>query len=63
VTLTKEEIACAEEAARKLHELLAEMIAHSTDYDVERVLKRSEAEAMDLRHNLAVVKRLLSDPK
>jgi len=61
MSLTKEDISEAEEAARRLHELLARLIDHCTDYDVERVLKRSEAETMDLRHNLSLVKRLLSD--
>ena len=60
MALTKDQISKVEEAARKLHELLAQLIENCTDYDVERVLKRSEAEAMDLRHNLSLVKRLLS---
>lgn len=63
MSLTKDQITQVEEAARKLHELLADLIELCTDYDVERVLKRSEAETMDLRHNLSLVKRLLSDPK
>jgi len=60
MTLTKDQIQQVEKAARKLHELLARLIEHCTDYDVERVLKRSEAEAMDLRHNLSMVRRLIS---
>lgn len=58
--ITKEQIGKVEETAKKLHELLADLIESNSDYDVERVLKRSEAEAMDLRHNLSLVKRLLS---
>ena len=63
MTLTRDQISQVQEAARKLHELLARLIENCTDYDVERVLKRSEAEAMDLRHNLSLVKLLLAgDP-
>lgn len=63
MTITNDQIGKVEEAAKHLHELLADLIEHCTDYDVERVLKRSEAEAMDLRHNLSLVKRLLSGSK
>jgi hypothetical protein len=61
MSLTRDQIAEVEAAAQNLHELLARLIERCTDYDVERVLKRSEAEAMDLRHNLSLVRRLLSD--
>lgn len=60
MSLTKDQISQVEEAARKLHELLARLIENCTDYDVERVLKRSEAETMDLRHNLSLVRRLIA---
>jgi hypothetical protein len=57
--LTPTDIEQAEELAGKLHRLLEQLVEKSSDYDVARVLKKSEAELMDLRHNLAVVKRLL----
>jgi hypothetical protein len=63
MTLTKDRINEVEAAAQNLHELLARLIEDCSDYDVERVLKRSEAEAMDLRHNLSLVRRLLSDTR
>jgi hypothetical protein len=50
----------AEKLATELHELLERLVEKSSDYDIARVLKKSEAELMDMRHNLAVVKRLLS---
>jgi hypothetical protein len=61
MNLSKDQIAEVENKARELHELLARLIESCSDYDVGRVLKRSEAEMMDLRHNLTLVKRLLSD--
>jgi hypothetical protein len=57
----EKEIARAEVLATELHELLGQLVEQSRDYDVERLLKRSEAELMDLRHNLSLVERLLQD--
>jgi hypothetical protein len=57
----EKEIARAEALATELHELLGHLVERSHDYDVERLLKRSEAELMDLRHNLALVERLLQE--
>ena len=49
----------AEKLAQELHDLLQKLVHEAKDYDTERVLKRSEAELMDLRHNLSLVKRLM----
>jgi len=57
----KEGITKAEALAEELHALLGRLVKVSEDYDVERVLKRSEAELMDLRHNLSLVQRLLQE--
>ena len=58
--LTPAEIEVAEARAAELHRLLEHLVELSSDYDIARVLKKSEAELMDLRHNLAVVRRLLN---
>ena len=60
---SKRDIARAEELARELHAILEKLIESSEDYDVTRVLKRSEAELMDLRHNLSLVGRLHPEPE
>ena len=57
----KEGITKAETLAEELHTLLGRLVKVSDDYDIERVLKRSEAELMDLRHNLSLVQRLLQE--
>lgn len=59
----KDGITKAEALAEELHELLGRLVKVSGDYDIDRVLKRSEADLMDLRHNLSLVQRLLQDSK
>ena len=59
--ISKEQITRAEEVAESLQAILAHLIEDCSDYDIERVLKRSEAEAMDLRHNLSLVRRLITE--
>ena len=53
----------AEALAEELHALLGQLVEMSGDYDIERILKRSEAELMDLRHNLSLVQRLFQDSR
>jgi cob(I)alamin adenosyltransferase len=59
----KEGITKAEALANELHALLGKLVKVSRDYDIDRILKRSEAELMDLRHNLAMVQRLIQESK
>ena len=59
----KDGITKAEALAEELHTLLGRLVKVSGDYDIDRVLKRSEADLMDLRHNLSLVQRLLQDSK
>jgi len=54
-------VARAEKLAAELHDLLQDLLEEAKDYDIGRVLKRSEAELMDLRHNLSLVRRLLKE--
>lgn len=55
---TKDNIAQADQLAADLHKTLVDLISSSNDLDIQRILKRSEAEIMDLRHNLSLVRRL-----
>jgi cob(I)alamin adenosyltransferase len=57
----KDGITKAEALAEELHSLLGRLVKVAEDYDINRVLKRSEAELMDLRHNLSLVQRLLQE--
>jgi len=59
----KDGITKAETLAEELHALLGKLVKVSKDYDIDRILKRSEAELMDLRHNLAMVQRLIQESK
>jgi len=52
------EVKRADELASELQRAIETMISRADDYDIERILKRSEAELMDLRHNLSLVQRL-----
>jgi len=61
MTISSDDIARAEKLAEELHDLTAAMISESSDYDATRLLKRSEAELMDLRHNLSLIQRLLTE--
>jgi len=57
--VTMEDVKRAEALAEELHSVMGSLVEKSKDYDIARILKRSEAELMDLRHNLSMVRRLL----
>ena len=61
MTTFPKHVARAEQLAAELHRLLQGLLEEAKDYDIGRVLKRSEAELMDLRHNLSLVRRLLKE--
>jgi len=63
MTISAHDISRAEALAEELHEMTAALINQSEDYDTSRLLKRSEAELMDLRHNLSLIRRLVADRK
>ncbi len=50
----KEIIAATEKAAREVREL----IAQTSDYDLQRLLKKVDAELSDTLHDLAIAVRL-----
>ena len=57
--VTLDDVRRAEALAEELQSLMGSLVENSKDYDIARTLKRSEAELMDLRHNLSMVRRLL----
>lgn len=61
MTKLNDHINAADKLADELHRTLKTMIESTKDYDIQRILKRSEAEVMDLRHNLSLVRRLEGD--
>jgi hypothetical protein len=38
---------------------IASLVADSPDYDLQRLLKKIDADLMDVRHNLNLAKRLI----
>ena len=46
------------EETRKLEKYVKELIREIEDYDLERLLKKIDAELMDVQHNLVLAKRL-----
>jgi hypothetical protein len=53
-----EKIDQALEKARLLEKSIKEIIREIEDYDLERLLKKVDAECMDIQHNLVLAKRL-----
>jgi hypothetical protein len=46
------------ERANRLEKSVKQLIRETEDYDLERLLKKIDAELMDVQHNLALAKRL-----
>ena len=44
-------------------ELLGELIQEAKDYDLERLLKKVDAELIDARHNLVLARKKVKDKK
>jgi hypothetical protein len=47
------------EDVTKLEKSIQELIREIEDYDLERLLKKIDAELMDVQHNLILAKRLV----
>ena len=43
--------------------LLGELIQEAKDYDLERLLKKVDAELIDARHNLVLARKRVKDKK
>ena len=55
---TAGKISQALKKASLLEKAIKEIIREIDDYDLERLLKKIDAECIDLRHNLSLAKRL-----
>jgi len=47
------------EEAEKLESSIQELLREIKDYDLERLLKKIDAELMDVQHNLILARRLV----
>lgn len=57
-----EKIDQALEKVSLLEKVVKEIIREIDDYDLERLLKKVDAECMDIQHNLSLAKRLAEGP-
>jgi hypothetical protein len=48
----------ASRKASQLEKLIKEILREMDDYDLERLLKKADAECLDVQHNLALAERL-----
>ena len=55
---TSEMLNQALENASQLEKLVKQIIREVDDYDLQRLLKKVDAEFMDVRHNLTIARRL-----
>jgi hypothetical protein len=60
---TSEKIAQVLEVAGSLERDIKELLREIEDYDLERLLKKIDAESMDIKHNLTLAKRLAEGSK
>ncbi|HEX7401600.1 MAG TPA: hypothetical protein VF369_05415, partial [candidate division Zixibacteria bacterium] len=51
------------ETISQLEKNIKEIIREVDDYDLKRLLKKIDAECMDLHHNITVAKRLVGGDK
>ncbi len=54
-----EKLTEAAELAQKIGEYMKEIQQDISDYDLSRMLKKVEAEVIDLQHNLSIAVRLM----
>jgi hypothetical protein len=60
---TSEKLSKSPEMANLLEKTVKEIIREVDDYDLERLLKKIDAECMDLHHNISLAKRLAEGVK
>ena len=60
---TSEKLNRAHEMVTLLEKTVKEIIREVEDYDLERLLKKIDAECMDLHHNISVARRLAAETK
>ena len=57
----KEKLERAMDLSRELARVVGRLVDATSDYDLERLLKKIEAEVMDIQHNLALACRISED--
>lgn len=60
---TLEKLNRAHEMVALLEKTVKEIIREVEDYDLKRLLKKIDAECMDLHHNISVARRLAAETK
>jgi hypothetical protein len=60
---TLEKLNRAHEMVAQLEKTIKEIIREVEDYDLERLMKKIDAECMDLHHNISVARRLAAETK
>ena len=56
--MEKTRLAKAKALSRELADEINELVTETSDYDLERLLKKIEAEIMDIQHNLKLAIRI-----
>ncbi len=54
----KESLESARELSRELAQRIGRLVDATSDYDLERLLKKIEAQVMDIQHNLNLACRI-----
>ncbi|MFH1337239.1 MAG: hypothetical protein ABII96_12055 [Candidatus Zixiibacteriota bacterium] len=60
---TSDKLGKSLETINLLEKNIKEIIREVDDYDLKRLLKKIDAECMDLHHNITVAKRLAGEDK
>jgi len=59
----KERLEITRKLAQDLAAQIKELVGSTSDYDLERLLKKIEAQVMDIQHNLTLASRIADDNK
>lgn len=59
----KEKLETARELSEELGRRIKSLVSGTSDYDLERLLKKIEAQVMDIQHNLKLACRIMGDDK
>ncbi|MBU1320356.1 MAG: hypothetical protein KKG33_13445 [candidate division Zixibacteria bacterium] len=61
--MDKKRLIKAKALSKELADEVNHLVSSSSDYDLERLLKKIEAEIMDVQHNLKLALRISEDGK
>lgn len=59
--MAKERLAKAKKLSKELANEINHLVNSTSDYDLERLFKKIEAEIMDIQHNLKLALRISED--